>query len=124
MTPSDIEFVVEWTVSAGGEERFTELAREASEMVRSGEPHARRYLWYRDAASKTFLLTECYADSAAMLLHVKNISRLLPELEKVARVTRFEILGDLTPEAEAAAASIGAKRFRRFGGVNRGDSLL
>lgn len=115
---SDIEFIVEWTVT-GDPERFRALAHEAAEMVRTQEPRARRYRWYEDRGAKKYLLTECYADSDAMLLHMKNIARLLPELEKVGAVTRFEILGDLTPEAEAAATSIQAARFRYVEGVNR-----
>jgi quinol monooxygenase YgiN len=115
---SDIEFVVEWTVT-GDPARFRELAHAAAEMVRTEEPRARRYQWYVNPAGTTYLLTECYADSAAMLLHMEHIARLLPELEKVGRVTRFEILGDLTPEAETAAAATGAKRFRYVEGVNR-----
>lgn len=114
----EIEFVVEWTIT-GDIAEFERLARQAAEMVRSEEPRASRYLWYRDAERRTFLLTECYADSEAMLAHGRNIARLLPALSAVARVTRFEILGDLSPEAEAAAAAIGAKRFRSFGGVSR-----
>lgn len=114
----EIEFVVEWTVT-GDTEEFERLARQAAEMVRTEEPRALRYLWYCDEERKVFLLTECYADSEAMLLHHRNIARLLPELNALARVTRFEILGDLSPEAEAAAAAVGAKRFRSFGGVSR-----
>lgn len=114
----EIEFVVEWTVT-GDSEEFRRLAHQATEMVRNEEPNALRYLWYHDEDRKTFLLTECYADSDAMLLHVRDIARLLPALNAVARVTRFEILGELSPEAETAAAAIGAKRFRSFGGVSR-----
>lgn len=113
-----IEFIVEWTVT-GDMAEFERLARRAAEMVRDEEPLALRYLWYRDEQRRTFLLTECYADSEAMLLHNKNIARLLPELSAVAHVTRFEILGDLSPEAEAAAAAIGAKRYRSFDGMSR-----
>jgi quinol monooxygenase YgiN len=116
--PSEIEFVVEWTVT-GDPARFRALAREATEMVRNDEPRARRYQWYENRARNTYILTECYADSEAMLLHTRNIARLLPELDKVGRVTRFEILGELSPEAEAAAAAIGAARFRFVEGVNR-----
>jgi quinol monooxygenase YgiN len=115
---SEIEFVVEWTVT-GDPERFRALAMEAAASVRAEEPHALRYLWYASPDAKRYVLTECYADSAAMLAHGENIARLLPELEKVARVTRFEILGDLSPEAERAAARIGAVRYRFAGGLSR-----
>jgi quinol monooxygenase YgiN len=115
---SEIEFVVEWTVT-GDPERFRALALEAAAMVRAEEPKALRYLWYANPDGTRYVLTECYADSEAMLAHGKNIARLLPELEKIAKVTRFEILGDLSPEAEAAAARIGAARYRFSGGMRR-----
>lgn len=114
----DIEFLVEWTVT-GDPAAFRTLTERAAAMVRDGEPDARRYLWYANADGTRYLLTECYANEAAMLLHMRNIAALLPEMERHGKVTRFEILGDLTPEGEAAAASIGAVRYAFSNGVNR-----
>ena len=113
-----IEFIVEWTVT-GDTDAFKRAARGATMMVLREEPNALRYQWYVDEHGKTFVLTECYADSDAMLLHHRNIARHLPALNALGRVTRFEILGDLSPEAEGAAAQMGAKRLRYWEGVNR-----
>ena len=115
----EIEFVVEWTVKPGKLEEFKKLAKIETSAVRAKEPKARRYQWYINGEKNRFLLTECYVDSDAMLAHLKNLSPLLPELEKTADVTRFEILGNLTDEAEEAARLIHAKRYVYWVGVNR-----
>ena len=115
---TQIEFVVEWTVS-GDAAAFKRAARKATEMVRRNEPGALRYVWYADSGRKTFLLTECYVNSEAMLAHGRNVASVLPELEAQGRVTRFEILGDLSPEAEKAATALGARRLTSLDGLVR-----
>jgi hypothetical protein len=56
-----------------------------------------------------------------ILAHLANVGPLLPELLAIAPITRLEVFGNLTKEAEDAVKSIGAKIFKYHEGFIRGD---
>jgi quinol monooxygenase YgiN len=114
-----VEIIVEWTVNPGKITEFKNLAEAASNAVAEKEPGASRYLWYFAEDQKTCILTEGYADSGAFMMHLANVWPILTELFKVAAMTRFEVLGTLSDEAERKVREHGAKRFAYGTGVSR-----
>ena len=114
-----VEIVVEWTINPGKFTEFKNLAEAATTAVRENEPEASRYIWYFAKDQGKCILTEAYADSGAFMFHLKNVSPILTELFKVAVMTRFEVLGPLSEEAERTVREHGAKRFEYGTGVDR-----
>jgi quinol monooxygenase YgiN len=119
MVSNQIEFVVEWTIKPGKYEEFKKLAGDATKKVDETEPDARRYIWYFSEDKNRCILTECYVDSEAILFHLKNVGPILKEMFKSSSITRFEVLGNLSKDAEEAVRARGAKIFTYGNGVNR-----
>lgn len=114
-----IKYTVEWTIYDGKLNEFKEIAQAAISSTKSSEPDMLGYQWYfNDDQSKCYLL-ERVSDSQALLNHFENVGPILPQLSEFAEITRFEIYGNLTEEAEKAIAPLGAKTFDYYDGYIR-----
>jgi quinol monooxygenase YgiN len=122
MSQHHIHFIVECSIADGKLEIFQDLAREISTLIQEKEPTTQTYQWYINREGTKCIIHEVYPDSESMLAHgrVKNFRILLGQLVKIAPITQFYILGDLTDEATKAMATVaGENKYKSFTGFTR-----
>ena len=114
-----IKYTVEWTINSGKLNEFKQIAQTAINSTKSNEPDMLGYQWYFNGDQSKCYLLERVSDSQALLAHFENVGQILPQLAEFAEITRFEIYGNLTEEAEKAIAPLGAKTFDYYDGFVR-----
>lgn len=114
-----IQYTVEWSIKDGKLDTFKNLAHQAIEKVQKNEPGMKGYQWYfNDDGSKCYT-AEWLKDSDSLMAHLKNVGDVLPQLLEQSDITRFEVFGNPSPEAEAAVNQLGARVFHHFEGFAR-----
>jgi quinol monooxygenase YgiN len=115
---SQISYILEFTIEDGKSEEFKTLASKYIPMVQDNEPDTLCYQWYLGGDGKC-LLHETFSSSEALLVHLGNVGPSLPELLAIAPITRLEVLGSVSPEAQEALVGLGAVHFPILGGFTR-----
>ena len=116
---NEIQYTLEWTIKPGGLEAFKELAHKAIKLVQESEPDMKGYQWYfNDDASKCYT-AEWQSSSESLLAHLQNVGEILPEILGHSDITRFEVFGNLSPQALEAVKGLGANVFGYFNGFTR-----
>jgi quinol monooxygenase YgiN len=114
-----IQYTIEWTIKNGGLEAFKKLANKATDMVRDNEPGMKGYHWYfNDDETKCYTL-EWHSSSKSMLIHLQNVSDILPGLLIHSNISRFEVFGNPNSQALEAVKGLGADIFGYFDGFTR-----
>lgn len=112
-------FTVEFSLQDGAQETFKNKLDEAITLVKANEPGALNYQFYfNDDETKCYVM-EQYADSAAMMFHLSNVSGILNEILQISTLTRLEIFGALSEEAHSFASSMGARFYTHHDGFTR-----
>ena len=122
LSKHQIQFIVECTITKGKLETFKALARKISTLIQEKEPSTQIYQWYINGEGTKCIIHEVYSDSEAMLAHgrMKDFRNLLTQLIKIAPITKFYILGELTEEASKAMTTVtGENRYASFTGFTR-----
>ena len=122
MKQNQIHFFVECTISEGNLDTFKDLAREIITLIQANEPNTKTYQWYLNQEGTKCIIHEVYPDSEVMLAHgrVKEFSKILSQMLKIAPITRFYVLGDLTEEAKKVMTTLsGDKIYPSFAGFTR-----
>jgi quinol monooxygenase YgiN len=121
MEKKEVQIAIEYAVSPGKVDAFKKLAQEATDVVKATEPNMIGYRWYFNNDDSRCYLLEQLPDSASTLSHLANanVAPILPKLHEISKITRFEVFGNLNPEAEKALAGYGPKNFRYWNGFVR-----
>ena len=122
MKENQIHFFVECTISEGNLDSFKDLAEEIITLIQDNEPNTKTYQWYLDREGTKCIIHEVYADSDVMRAHgrVKEFRKMLSQLVKIAPITRFYVLGDLTEEAKKVMTGLsGDNIYSSFAGFTR-----
>jgi quinol monooxygenase YgiN len=122
MGHNQVQYVVEWTVNEGDLAIVQKMAADAVQLVLANEPDMLAFHWYisTDSAGLTKLyLVEWFADADAILAHFDTIGPTVNELFTYARITRFEVFGDLSAESQASVEQMGAQTFEHYAGFTR-----
>ena len=114
-----IQYTIEWSLKPGGADAFKKLGNGAIDAVRENEQGMKGYQWYFNEDGTKCYLSEWFADSNALLQHLSNIGPILPQFLDVSDITRFEVLGDLSPEARKAVSELNAEVHGFWGGFVR-----
>ncbi len=95
--------------------------RSIIQAVQKNEPDMQAYQVYLNNEENKCYIVEWFKNSEAVLSHLENVGPMAQELFAIAPITRLEVFGNLTKEAEDALKSIGATIFKYFAGFIRGD---
>jgi quinol monooxygenase YgiN len=114
-----VSWVIELAVKDGELGAFNELMEEMVSGT-SGEPQTLGYEWYISDDQGTVHIYEKYADSDAMVAHVKGfIEKWSGRFLGSCNVTRFVVYGDPSPAARELLDGFGATYLAPWGGFSR-----
>lgn len=116
-----VQYTGELTIANGKLDEFKRIMRSFVETVQKNEPDMNAYQVYLNEEESKAYVVEWFKNSEAVLAHLADVGPMLPELLAVAPITRLEVFGNLTKEAEDAVKSIGATIFKYHEGFIRGD---
>ena len=114
-------WIVEFSIKRGKLQEFERLARDISDVVRRSEPGTRRYEWFLDKKRGKCLVIESYDSTVSGIAHAKGqaVKRLLPEILKIAKISRFEVCGSPSKELLQELADVNANVCAYIGGFSR-----
>ncbi|HYV99933.1 MAG TPA: hypothetical protein VE862_00620 [Candidatus Acidoferrum sp.] len=115
---SQVQYFVELAIYDGKVEAFKKLAQEAINIALDKSKVLGYQFYFNSDGSKCFLL-EQYPDSESLLPHIASLQPIVQRVLAVSRVTRFEVYGNLNPEAKSTLADFGAKIFEYWNGFVR-----
>ena len=116
-----IQYTAELTIADSKIDEFKRIMHSFVETTHKNEPDMNAYQVYLNAEENMAYIVEWFKNSEAVLAHLADVGPMLPELLAIAPITRLEVFGNLTKEAEDAVKSIGAKIFKYHEGFIRGD---
>jgi quinol monooxygenase YgiN len=116
-----IQYTGELTIADGKIDEFKRIMRSIIHAVQKNEPDMQAYQVYLNSEENKCYIVEWFKNSEAVLTHLANVGPMAQELFAIAPITRLEVFGNLTKEAEDALKSIGAAFFKYFAGFIRGD---
>ena len=121
MDRDNLHWIIEFSIDEGKHYEFEKLAREMSDMVRRSEPGTRMYEWFLSEIGNKCLVIEIYDSSNSALAHIRGeaINKIFPEVLKVAKITRFEICGNLSKELVDELADDKVGLYRLITGFSR-----
>ena len=93
-----------------------------SNLIQDNEPNTKTYQLYLNREVTKCIIHEVYPDSEVMLAHgrVKDFRKMLSQMVKIAPITSFYVLGDLTEEAKKVmTGSSGDNIYSSFTGFTR-----
>ena len=116
---SEIQIVVEATISEGKVDALKKLAQETLDVVKAKDPGTLAYQFYfNNDESKVYFL-ERYKDSQSFLSHMENTIPHQQKLRELATITRIEVFGNPSPDLEKTLSSFGARFFKYWNGFIR-----
>jgi hypothetical protein len=92
------------------------------DMVRRSEPGTRKYEWFLAEKGHKYLIIETYDSSSSGLAHTRGeaINKIfLPEILKIANVTRFEVCGNPREELVRELVDDNPSIYRFISGFSR-----
>lgn len=90
-------------------DEFIKCADEALELVRT-ERGSLQYDWFLSDDKRRCVVQERYADSNAVLEHLRKVRNLLPRLAELGGGLEVDVLGDPSPKVRDAVS----QRVRAF----------
>ncbi len=115
-----VQWVVELAIKDGGLANFKAVMNEMVAATKANEPGALRYEWFISADGRICHISESYADSAAVLTHMKTFGEKFAErLLASADAKRLVVYGTPNSEARAVLAGFGAVHMEPLGGFAR-----
>ena len=115
---NQVQYVVELTIFAGKVDAFKKLAQEAINISLAKSKVLGYQFYFNNDGSKCYLL-EQYPDTEALLPHIASLQSIVQRVLAVSRVTKFEVFGNLNPEARNTLADFGATNFGYWNGFVR-----
>ena len=115
-----VQWVVEFDIKDGELENLKAVMNEMVAATNANEPDTMCYEWFISGDGKGLHIYERYADSAAVLTHLKTFGEKFAErLLAAANPTRLFVYGDPNSAARAALAGFGAVHMEQIGGFAR-----
>jgi quinol monooxygenase YgiN len=120
MTDSKVYFLVDLAIAPGKLHSFETIVKDMLAGSRN-EPGTLGYTFYLSSDQVRCRLLEIYADSAAVLAHLKGtvVQQLVPKLLQHSSMERFEVYGNPGAEASAMLARLNAAIFEYHQGLSR-----
>jgi quinol monooxygenase YgiN len=117
---SEIQIVVEMTISAGKLDAF-KMLQEVIDTVKTEEPGILAYQFYFNSDESKCYSLEWYKDSQSALSHLEKVGPDMQKMSELFTATRFEVFGNPSPELEKALTGfgVGASFFKYWTGFNR-----
>lgn len=121
MDQGQLQWVVEFSIKKGKLAEFERLVKEISNIVRRLEPGTRKYEWFLDKKENKCIVIESYDSSISGMTHVNGeaVKKVLPEILKVAKITRFAVCGNPSGELLRDLADVDAKVYQFVEGFSR-----
>lgn len=121
MDQGQLQWVVEFSVKKGKLAEFERLVTEISNIVRRLEPGTRKYEWFLDKKENKCIVIESYDSSISGMTHVNGeaVKKVLPEILKVAKISRFAVCGNPSDELLRDLADVDAKVYQFVEGFSR-----
>ncbi len=116
---ADVQFVLELAIAEGETEKFRACAQAACALVEATEPTTVAYRWFLNADETKCYILEWYPNAEVIPAHLALVGPVLKDMLAVAKITRFEVFGDLSGAAEEALAAVGAANYRFWAGFTR-----
>ncbi|NNE70906.1 MAG: hypothetical protein HKN29_11170 [Rhodothermales bacterium] len=113
-----VSYIVEFNIKDGKVDEFKALAHGFIKEVEANEPGTLGYEWYLGDGGRC-LIQETFEDSAALLTHLGNVGPSLPKLLEIAPIAGINVLGEVSDDARAALAGLGATFHSVLGGFRR-----
>ena len=118
---NQVQYTVELTIVQGKMEEFRRIIQSFLEAIQNQEPDTNAFQIYLNEDESKAYLIEWFQNSEAVLDHFANVGSIIPELLAIAPITRLEVFGNLSKEAEEAVKALGATIFHYHAGFIRGD---
>jgi quinol monooxygenase YgiN len=115
-----VHWIVEFDVKDGKLEELKSVMNDMVTATKANEPDTKSYEWFISGDGKRLHIYERYANSAAVLIHMKTFGEKFAErLLATADATRFVVYGNPTAEAKNVLDGFGARYFGQIGGFTR-----
>ena len=114
-----VAYLFEMTIQDGKVDEFKEKAAAYTAAVKDGEQGTLEYQWWLSEDGTRSLLKEAFDSSESLLKHLENVGPSLPDLLAIAPITRFEVFGEVSPEARSELDSLGAQYVTHLVGFER-----
>ena len=115
-----VSWMLHMQVRDGHAEALRALIPEMVQATEADEPGTLAYEWYLSADGATCHLYECYAHSAAAMVHVGNFGAKFAERFLAALApTELTLYGPASPALREALAGFGAVLLAEAGGFRR-----
>jgi quinol monooxygenase YgiN len=120
-TDEQLQWIVEFSINRGKKEEFQKLAKDMSNIVRRSEPGTGKYEWFLNDKGNKCIVIESYNSSTAGIAHAKGeaVTKVLPQILKVAKISRFEVCGNPSKELLKELADVNPGVYRFIGGFTR-----
>lgn len=100
--------VSELTIKPGELENFKALVSEMVDATQANEPNALNYEYFISPDGKQCHIYERYADSAAVMTHMKNFEAFAERFMAAVEMTAVTIYGNPSAEVREVVSGLGA----------------
>jgi quinol monooxygenase YgiN len=115
-----VHWVVEFDIKDGQLAKLKSVMKDMVAATKANEPNTTHYEWFVSGDGKRLHIYERYANSAAVLTHMKTFGeKFANRLLATADPTRFVVYGDPSSEARAVLAPFGPVHMGQIGGFAR-----
>jgi len=114
-----VRFSLDFVINEGKLAEFEKLARTMTAGSQKEEGTV-GYEWCFRKDGKECRLLESYVDAYAVLAHLSGpvVQELVPKIQELANIRRFEVYGDPGPKATEMLKEIGAEIFEHRIGLH------
>ncbi len=115
----NVFWVITMRIKPGELENFRGVMNDLVDATRTNESNAIHYEWFISDDETQCHIYERYADSAAVMMHVKNFGHFAERFMAAVEVTGMTVYGNPNDEVTEAAKGFGAVFMAPFGGFAR-----
>ena len=115
-----VHWVVELNIKDGALEDLKAVMNDMAAATKANEPGTTHYEWFISGDGKRLHIYERYADSAAVLTHLKTYGETFADrFLATVEPARLVVYGDPSSEARMMLARLGAIHMKQIGGFAR-----
>lgn len=116
----NIFLVVEVAIKAGEFDNFKVVLKDMVDATQADEPNTLNYEWFISEDKKNCHICERYADSAALMVHMKNLGeKFMGRLLATADLTQVMAYGNASVEVKEVLRGFGAVHLTLIDGFAR-----
>ncbi len=109
-----VTVLVELAIADGKADEFAEISQREREIAKSKEPGTLSFSQFFNDDRSVAVSLERYADSDALVAHMKNARENVSHVEEIAKIVRVEVFGDVSDEVKATFKAFDAQIFQPF----------